>query len=293
MSRICILVFLVFTSPVLLGQSSLEYKLKEGDKFVILQESVQHISQQFSGVTQEMDNIINGKMEFEVAAVMDDHYEVNMKFLDLGMRVTSAEMGDLMVVNAKEVVEGDIQSRIFNSMLNVPIRLVLAKSGNIIEVTGGDDLISKMADAAGFEDVESRLALETSLRQEFGSEALSASFMQMTYIYPDSSADQEGKWTNEYSGKLSAKNTWSLVSSDQGENQIEGKADIVLVINDPGTAMVLNGTQSTKITAQAGNGFIREMFVEGFSEGVATTTATGDLEIPTTVASTTTYKLIE
>ncbi len=135
-------------------------------------------------------------------------------------------------------------------------------------------------------------ALKESVRSEFGSRALSASFGQMTFIYPNGKDSLQRSWQNEYNGKFSAKNIWTLVKSTQAENHIKGQAYIEVDIEDKGTSMSLSGKQETTITADITTGFILDMLVEGYSEGTAMIDFTGDVSIPTTVRSTTSYKLI-
>ncbi|MEN8798788.1 MAG: DUF6263 family protein, partial [Flavobacteriaceae bacterium] len=243
------------------SQHSLHYTLKKGDTYVVEQNAQQLITQQIEGVTHELENTIKGKMEFKVAEVKDDLYEIDMVFLGLGMRMNSNLQGELMSVDASEVIEGDTQSKIFNSLLNIPVRLKLAKSGNVLSVQGGDSLISKMTEASGITDEVSKNALKESLRNEFGSEALSNSFEQMTYIYPEGKDTLQSSWENEYTGKLSAKNTWTLEKSTQAENHIKGQAAIEMDIEDSGTSMSLSGKQETTITADSKTGFILDMLV--------------------------------
>ena len=274
------------------GQQSLHYTLKEGDTYVVEQEAQQLISQTIEGTTHELENTINGKMEFKVTGIKDDLYEIDMVFLDLGMHMNSNLQGELLSVNASEVIEGDAQSKIFNSLLNMPVHMILARSGDVLSVHGGDSLINRMTKASGITDSIAKNALKESLRNEFGSEALSNSFEQMTYIYPEGTDAIEGSWENEYSGKLSAKNTWTLEKSTPVENHIKGRADIEMDIVDENTSMSLSGKQETTITTDINTGFIIDMLVEGYSEGVAMMALTGDMEIPTIVKSTTRYKLI-
>ena len=292
MYRIFLSVFLILFCAPLWGQNSLIYTLKPGDHFVIQQDAKQLITQQLEGITHEIENKISGLMEFKVTGVQDDQYELDMSFLDLGMQMSSNIQGEIMNIKASEIVEGDVQSQIFNSLLDVPIHIVLARNGNILAVEGGDSLIAKMTEASGLKDSISQNALKQSLKGEFGSKALSDSFKQMTYIYPEKENQSSTTWENEYSGKLSAKNSWTLEKHTDSLNHIRGKAQISMNISEQGTTMSLNGEQETTIMADTETGFIRDMLVEGFSEGTAMTELTGDSEIPTTIRSTTTYKLI-
>lgn len=293
MLRIFHSLFFALICLVTWGQSTLHYTLKMGDKFVVEQNASQYITQQIEGISHELENDISGLMEFKVTAVKEDLFEIDMSFLDLDMRVKSNLQGELMNIDAKEPTEDNVQSKIFNSLLKVPIQIVLAKSGNVLAVNGGDSLITKMTEASGLTDETSKMALRESLKGEFGSEALSNSFEQMTYIYPEYRDSTLTSWENEYSGKLSAKNSWKLETSTNSQNHIKGEAAITMNIDDGATSMSLTGKQETTITTDANTGFILDMLVEGFSEGTAMTDFSGDVEIPTTVRSTTTYKLIQ
>ncbi|MGB5377387.1 DUF6263 family protein, partial [Muriicola sp.] len=186
-----------------------------------------------------------------------------------------------------------IQSRIFNSLLNVPIHLVLAHNGDILEVQGGDSLVVKMTEASGLQDDFSRNMMRASLKKEFGSEALSNSYKQMTYIYPDKSIKVGDTWENTYTGKLTAQNVWKLDSVTTQNAIISGVATILMEIKEPATTMVLDGTQDTSITTDLQSGFILKMKVEGNSKGYSTIAQLGDQKIPTTISSTVTYELIQ
>lgn len=284
-----LLIFLLFC-PLSHGQSALEYSLKTGDKFVIQQDAEQLVVQEFDGYTHELNNKINGILEFVVSGVDSEIYEIDMIFRDLGMKISSNIQGEIMNIRAAELVESDPQSRIFHSLLNVPVKILLDKRGHVTSVRGGEKLVEKMTEASGITDSISKQALRESLAGEFGSVALSNSFEQMTYIYPDKDSVQDSSWKNEYRGKLSAMNQWTLEKTSDSINQIVGSANIRMNITDPGTTMLLTGEQQTHIKADVNTGFIIEMSVEGMASGTAMSENSGDLEIPTTISSTTTYK---
>ena len=276
----------------LLGQTTLQYSLNEGDVFTIKQRAQQIITQELDGATHEITNNIDGILQFKVVGKRDSVYEIALSFTDLNMKMISSIQGELMNVKAKEVAEGDMQSQIFNSLLNSPVQLILAKNGDILEVTGGDSLVSKMANASGLEDEFSINMMKKSLEKEFGSEALSSSYKQMTYIYPNKALGVGDTWKNEYSGKLSAKNRWTLNSVNDSVANISGEAEVTMDVKEPATTMKLTGTQTTAIIADLGSGFIQKMTVDGLSRGISTMSQMSDQEIPTTIKSTITYELI-
>lgn len=293
MKPIVTLLFLLFCNTTIFGQNILEYTLSEGNVFMVKQNATQVITQELDGAQHELTNSIDGILEFRVLAQQEDNYQIALTFKDLNLYMTSSIQGEVMNVKAKEVSEDDIQSQIFNSLLNNPVQMTLSKTGDIIEVIGGDSLVDKMANASGLEDDFSKNMMKKSLGKEFGSEALSNNYKQMTFIYSEKKVNVGDTWENEYSGKLNAKNTWTLDGITETNATITGNAGVIMNITEPATSMKLNGTQETKITTDILSGFIIKMQVEGFSEGTSTMTQTGELEIPTSIKSTITYELIK
>jgi hypothetical protein len=280
-------------SPKILTQETLQYNLKKGDVFLVKQVARQAIVQEIEGASHEIVNDISGVMQFKVVNKNADSYAIDITFEDLVMTMTSSIQGVLMEVHAKEVDPDNIQSRIFNSLLNVPIHVELAYNGDILEVQGGDSLVVKMTQASGLQDDFSLNMMEASLKKEFGSEALSNSYKQMTYIYPDKSILVGDTWENTYTGKLTAQNVWKLDSVTSRNAMISGVATILMEIKEPATTMILDGTQDTSITTDLQSGFILKMKVEGNSKGYSTIAQLGDQKIPTTISSTVTYELIQ
>lgn len=292
MKKLHLFIFFLLFSCICYSQLTLQYDLKKGDIFEIKQHAEQVISQELDGAAHEIINDISGILSFEVIGEKEDNYEIYLSFKDLNLKMSSSIQGELMNVNAKELKEGDIQSKVFNSLLNTRVKLILAKTGNIIEVIGGDSLVNKMAAASGLEDEFSLNMMKNSLKNEFGSEALSHSYEQMTYIYPNKKIAVGDKWENQYSGKLIAKNTWTLSDLNTESAKISGAASVAMDVKEPTTTMELNGTQETKVTTDRNSGFIKKMDVKGVFKGFSTIAQMGTQEIPTTITSTITYELI-
>ncbi|HET8737143.1 MAG TPA: DUF6263 family protein [Pricia sp.] len=287
------LFFLLFGGAILSAQSVLEYRLKKDDVFTVKQDAKQVITQELDGSTHEIVNHIDGILEFKVLTERDSTYEIAMIFKDLNLKMTSSIQGELMNVQAKDVTEGDMQSQIFNSLLNRPVQMILAKTGDILGVEGGDSLVVKMTEASGLEDQFSLNMMKKSLQKEFGSEALSESYKQMTFIYPKNPVEIGDSWKNEYTGKLSAENTWTLDALTDEEASISGTAYVNMDLTEMATTMKLSGNQKTRITTDRHTGFIEKMTVEGRSEGTSTMVQMGNQVIPTIITSTITYELVD
>ncbi len=293
MKALFTLLFFTFCIATTTGQTVLAYTLQEGDIYVVGQKANQIITQELDGATHELTNTIEGILEFKILAEKEDNYEIALTFKDLNMTMTSSIQGELLNVKAKEVSEDDMQSKIFNSLLNSPVQMILAKNGDILEVNGGDSLVVKMANASGLEDEFSKNMMKRSLEKEFGSEALSNSYEQMTFFYALEEVKEGDTWQNEYFGKLNTKNTWTLTQLNDSTATISGIAEVLMTIDDANTTMSLTGTQKTEILTDRASGFITTMKVEGESKGVSTMKQMSEHEIPTTIKSTITYQLIK
>ncbi len=280
-------------TTVALGQTVLKYDLKEGEVFTIKQTAEQVITQELDGEAHVLTNTLDGLLEFKVLGEREGNYKVEMTFRDLNMLMTSSIQGELMNVHANEVSEGDIQSQIFHSLLNNPVEMTVAKNGDILNVAGGESLITRMANASGLEDDFSKNMMKKNLEKEFGSEALSNSYEQLTYIYANGKVKVGDTWQNEFTGKLDAKNTWKLDALADNSVTISGNAEVNMQTEDTGISMNLNGFQTTMIIADRTSGFIKTMKVEGEFTGASVMPQMGETKIPTTIKSITTYKLIK
>lgn len=274
------------------GQSKLEYHLKIGDVFVIKQNAEQVITQTIDTTHQIITNKIDGILEFKVIGESEDYYTLELLFEDLNLHMSSSIQGELLNVKAKEVIQGDMQSQVFNALLNNPVKLTLSRTGDIIEVKGGTNLVSKMAQASGLKDEFSLNLMKESLQKEFGSEALSNSYEQMTYIYPASKIKVGDVWDNEYNGKLKAENSWQLDGLNTKTATISGNAKVEMNIEEAMTSMFLTGKQETLVTTDLPSGFIKKMEVAGVYKGVSTVAQMGEKEIPTSIKLNITYELI-
>ncbi len=284
-------IFLICNYSV--GQTLLRYHLKVGDRFLIQQDAHQTITQESDGMAHVITNDLQGVMEFDVVKEKEDAYQIEVVFKNLKLKVNSSLQGDLLLVDALDFEKDDAQSKMFNSLLNIPVTILMSNRGEIQEVIGGDQLVAKMIEASGTEDPNEIEYLKISLNNEFGSEALSESYEQLTFIYPAEAQKKGDLWENEFDGKLKAKNTWTLAGITKDSLHIQGSSKITMDINDENSSMKLEGSQNSTVNANAKSGFVSKMRVEGVAEGVALVGALGAKEIPTQIKSTIIYQLIE
>ena len=275
------------------GQNNLSYRLEEGQSFIIHQTAIQYITQELSTGSQVITNDIRSKMEFTIVDVTDSLYVISIEFKDLKMLMESDVFGTLMEVDALVLDETDVQSRIFNSLIGAKVAMKMTPTGDVVEVEGGENLVNAMVDAAGFEDDFTREMLATSLKKEFGSDALSKSYEQMTFFYPANPVGEGDSWETQFDGKLSANNRWTLDSHTGDTSEISGTAEAVLDVADEQTTMKLEGTQNSKLTVNSKNGLLQNLVVSGTYTGYSILTQLGNEQIPTSIEMKLTYELIQ
>lgn len=292
-NRVGALLVSFFMILVLQAQTSLKYNLEEGTVFKVKQQAKQLIIQQMEGTKHEMTNDLSGLYDFKVVGADEEGYDLILIFQDFALKSNSSIQGVLMDVKATELVEGDIMSEMFHSLLGHELAMRMNTNGSVVSVEGGDELVNKMITAAGIEDDFTANLMRKSLEKEFSSNGFAKSFEQMTFFYPDTEVAIDDTWENTYSGKLSSNNTFKLEKIENNTTSISGTAAVVMNTEESGTIMSLSGSQETAIQASAITGFIQKVMISSLAEGNTKMAQMGNVEIPTTIESTITYELLE
>lgn len=286
-----VIFFLFLTYGITVAQKKLEYKLSVGDNFTVQQEAKQVITQDLNGVDQIIENDLMGVMHFKVVDKTNDSYTLEMTFKRLKMLMSSPTLGELSNSDTESTDSSDVANMLFKGILNIPVTMVMDKTGKIKSVTGGDKLIANMFTSAGIDQPEIIAESKKQMEKQFGSAALSNSFEQMTYFYTSTAVSVGDEWANSFSGDLSAKNSWSLMEVTNDALKINGKASTTMSSIDENIIMTLSGSQQTTINADPSNGWFREIIVTGENSG-NTLFQAQNMTIPTIVKSTITYKIL-
>ena len=284
-----LLVFLSFLGAN--AQKMLQYDLNVNDVFNIDQQAKQHITQEINGVDQVIDNNLKSSMQFKVVKVEQDLITFEMTFKHLKMTMSSPSLGELLNADTDVTNDGDMTSTMFRGTLNIPVTMVMERTGKIQSISGGEKLIASMFKAAGIKDESEIVANTPQFEKQFGSDALSNSFEQMTYFLPAKVVIPGDSWQNTYEGDLQAKNKWTLTSYTNNEFTILGNAIATMSNIDENVRMVLTGSQKTTINANSKTGLFNDITVEGVYVG-NTQLSAGDVNIPTNITSTITYKIL-
>lgn len=284
---------LVFLSSLgVNAQKTLQYDLKVNDTFNVEQQASQHITQDINGVDQIIDNNLKSRMQFKVVKVEQGLITLEMTFQHMKMTMSSPSLGELLNADTSNKDDEDLTSKMFKGTLNIPVTIIMERTGKIKSISGGEKLIASMFKAAGITDEAAIEANRAQFEKQFGSDALANSFEQMTYFLPAKSVKAGDSWENAYQGDLQAKNKWTLAAYNNDTYTISGNANTTMSNIDENVMMVLTGTQKTTINANSKTGLFKDITVEGVYMGDTQVNA-GDLTIPTKITSTITYKILK
>lgn len=287
-----LLVIFLLTSVVATAQKTVQYNLKVGDHFTVEQQAEQHITQDLNGVDQVIENNLIGVMYFEVLKVTSEEYTLSMQFKRLKIVMSSPTLGELSNSDSESKDSSNVTNMLFKGLLNVPVTILMEKTGQIKSVTGGEKLIASMFSSAGIDQPEIIAASKDQMEKQFGSDALSNSIEQITYFYSSKKVSVGSEWTNDYIGNMSAKNNWKLESYSDKIVQISGISSTTMTTVDENINMTLIGSQESQISANSKTGLFTQVTITGKNSG-DTFIKAQNMTIPTTISSKITYKITE
>lgn len=284
-------IFLLLSTTNLIAQQQLGYDLKVGDEFTLHQKSLQTIKQNIQGMEIELVNDIRGDFIMRVKEERADSYILEFEFLRFAYTMGSETLGNMLDVDTDRDAGDDVSALIFQGLINVPVEFEMLKTGQIIDMTGGEALVDNMIKLSGIKDPAQIAAMREGMDKEFGGQKVAAGFEQFTFIYPNALKSIGDSWTNSIDGNLIAKNTWTLDNVDTRGLVISGESDVEVKIDSNGTSISAKGTQQTSLTANPGHGFIVSFHSESTATGESFVESLPDTAIPTTITTITDYTI--
>ncbi len=276
---------------IMLAQHQLQYNFSVGDQFKMSQNAEQDMIMEVEGSKHTTHNSISGTYDFEVIEATENGYVITSSFTSLIFKSESDLIGTVMDVDTnRDVDKDDMEAQIFQALLNTPFEIHMLKTGEITSLKNTEAIIENMITKIGVEDDFTKDLMRKSLGKEFGGESLAESMEQLLYLYSPSPVKVGDTWKNDYSGELTANNTWTLENYNDATFTITATAPVVFANgSDADVAMDLTGNQQTNATIETTTGFPKEVSVNQSVEGTAIMMGT---EVPTKLISTITYKRI-
>ncbi|MDN3723757.1 DUF6263 family protein [Aequorivita sp. SDUM287046] len=288
-----LLIFLNFASlHTANSQHKIEYDLKKGAIYKVEQTAVQNIVQKIDSTEHFMTNTLGGTFVMEVVNVEDGKFIIDTNFETFKLKTESNIYGVLTNLDTSilPIDENDIEAKIFQGLIGAKFQMVLLKTGKIESVTGVENLVSSMLNQVEFDDDFTKALIQKSVAKEFNNTELLESLQQFTYIYPETKIKVNQTWKNSYTGSVTANNTWTLTNYSKDAIDLKSIANVQLRTNDETILMELQGDQQTVAIAHTKTGFINSMVVTQQVQGITIMRDMNNVEVPTTLTSTITYK---
>lgn len=187
--------FLLFTAC---KSDRKEYQLKLNKGKVYLQDAVHTVNASYSLEGYDV-NILTStleKLSFKVLEEYDSHYDMEVRYHSLTMRVLREGVLHEFSSSGKDDPD-DIYSTILRNMIDKPFRIKMSKKGKIMEVKKIDGLFQHMLDDFPYLLQEERKTITQDIIQAFGESAFIKNVELGTYIYPDKPVQEGDKWKNQ------------------------------------------------------------------------------------------------
>src|SRR5690606_30398345 len=118
---------------------------------------------------QIIDNHLKSAMQFKVVKVENDIITMEMTFKHLKMTMSSPELGELLNADTALKDDADLTSKMFRGTLNIPVTMIMERTGKIQSISGGELLSASMIKAADITDNATIYANKAQFEKQFGS----------------------------------------------------------------------------------------------------------------------------
>jgi hypothetical protein len=179
-------------------------------------------------------------------------FRLYMKIMDLEMEIDTDK--PVAAASGNESMEGMMQ-RLFAKMKGRSVTMKVDERGSIQSVTGFDEIINGIIDAAGLNE-EMELQMRASLNDQFSEQELKNQLEPVFLNFPDQAVKQGDSWQRKYgiTGKVPADFTTTYTVK-----QIEGDhvtLDSESIIGPAGQGMQIKGKQSGKLLVNSKTGLV-------------------------------------
>lgn len=248
-----------------------------------------------------------GNHPISISQETDTTYLVNIKDIDDNGIITADYLLDSIKGKTETPVatfnfdstttdENDPMSKIYSKIIGMGRTIKMASNGEIIEVSRQSNMIESMIDSEGV-DTE---ALNKSLEENLGDEAIKSIFEQTTTVFPDEIIKPGYTWEQNISVKNKVEFNMNIkYTLDKIENGIayismdsEYSADASKLIKESGIDAPggLSGTLTGNIEVNTGNAFISTGSLDLNMSG---SFELGDFSIPMSFTSEISYTTTE
>jgi hypothetical protein len=257
--------------------ADLALNLEKGKEYKQITNSKMTILQEVNGQEMKMVMTINGTMTFFVNDIIENSYDMDVKFEKLSMSMQMPQGS--MEFNSEKNDENDVFSTILGAMKDQKFSLTMSKAGKVTDVKNVDALWSKAINQFDQLPEMQKEQIKAQIMKAYGPDALKGNIEMVTAIYPDSPANKGDKWTintkleSGMSANVITDYEFAKLTSDYA--LIKGKSTITTADKDAyiesnGMPMKydLTGSMESEIKVDKYTGWILEGKINQKMEGV-------------------------
>ena len=201
----------------------------------------------------------------KIKSIVGEYKDFKMKMNMMGQEINiDGAKKPVQLNNSSE--QGDpmaMLSNAFSSIIGKQFNLKVDEKGNILEVTGFDELVNGMIAGMNLTE-EKKIMVKASLKDQFNADKIKESFAPMFNIYPNKEVKVGDSWERSYnltSGTTASYTTLYTVKSFNGDNVLldaKTKIDPVSDSSASGSTgnIQMKGTQSGIMTVNTKSGLV-------------------------------------
>jgi hypothetical protein len=218
----------------------------------------------------DRDDKINLRGNFSFEVIADDgkiktlkgvyrSFRLYMKIMELEMDIDTDK--PVAAAGENENIEG-MMHRLFSKIKGNAFKMKVDEEGNILSISGFDEIINSMIDSAGL-NKEMELQMRASLKDQFNEQEMKNQFAHIFMIFPGKAVNTGDSWQRNYkiAGKIAADfSTTYTVKQKEGDHVT---LDAKSVIGPAGGDMKVKGTQSGTLLVDGKTGLVlRAEFIQ-------------------------------
>ncbi len=201
----------------------------------------------------------------KIKSIVGEYKDFKMKMNMMGQEINIDGAKKPVQLNDSSI-QGDpmaMLSNAFSGIIGKQFNLKVDEKGNILEVTGFDELVNGMITAMNLSE-EKKMMVKASLKDQFNADKIKESFAPMFNIYPDKEIKIGDSWERSYnltSGTTTRYSTQYTVKSFNGDNVLLDANTKIDPVSDSSTSgitgnMQMSGTQSGIMTVNTKSGLV-------------------------------------
>jgi hypothetical protein len=259
----------------------LQLDLEQGAVYRIRMLTTQDLSQSFEGQTFDIGQTIG----FEYSYAVTSHDPDGSAWVDVTYTRALYESETPFATDSYDSADppGQIPEGAegFAAVVGTGFSMRIGADGEILEIEGLDEMVDQMLSELDLPDPEMRQALEQTIRQQYGEQAMKDQLGSLLFDFPEGSLRVGDTWSSMQESNamlpVVAENTYTLVDFDENTALIEVRSEISTGTGEGGMDMGLFAFDFTITGTQ--EGLIQVDLKTGLANSVIDQNLVGEMSI--------------